>query len=82
MAERAAKDRRVALSLQATPLTNVSGLKRLGLVAELDWRTRFDRCYRLKPDEWNKKWAGAIEQQKQENLSFRVYIIKERSVSA
>jgi ParB/RepB/Spo0J family partition protein len=84
VAEKAAKDHLTALSLQTTPLPNVPDLKRLGLVAELDWRTKFDwksecgKCphkayvtssygaYCLKPDEWNRKQAAAIERQKQE----------------
>jgi ParB family chromosome partitioning protein len=42
VAEKAARDRLTALSLQSTPLPNAAELKRLGLIAELDWRTKFD----------------------------------------
>ena len=42
VAERVVKDHLTALSLQANPLPNVAELRRQGLVADLDWRTKFD----------------------------------------
>jgi ParB/RepB/Spo0J family partition protein len=42
VANKAVKDHLTATSLQSTPLPNVPELKRLGLLAELDWRTKFD----------------------------------------
>ena len=85
VAQAAARDQLTARALEAKPLPNVAELKRLGLVAQLDWHTKFDwknecgKCphkayvtsdynaYCLKPDEWNKKQAAAIELQKQES---------------
>ena len=85
VAQATARDQLTARRLEAKPLPNVAELKRLGLVAQLDYRTKFDwknecgKCphkayvtsdynaYCLKPEEWNKKQAAAIELQKQES---------------